>query len=185
VRAKHGETRRTIRRLDAVTRGFIGATWRSSKSEGAAMATVTTFIGVSPQDVYSVLANGWYYSGWVVGTSHMQAVEEAWPAAGSRLFHATGVWPAVLADQTRVDEVVPNERLVMTASGQPFGEARVEMTLSAEGTGTRVMLTETPIRGPASWMHNRLADALLHRRNKESLARLAAIAEGRTAPRRS
>ena len=149
------------------------------------MATVTAHIDVAPSEVYSVLANGWYYSGWVVGTSHMQAVEETWPAAGSRLFHSSGVWPAVLTDETRVEELVPNERLVMTARGRPFGEVRIEMTLKSEGRGTRVTLTETPIKGPVSWLQNRLADAVLRRRNVESLARLAAMSEGRTTPRRS
>lgn len=149
------------------------------------MATVTTYIGAAPAEVYAVLANGWYYSGWVVGTSHMLAVEATWPAAGSRLFHASGVWPAVLNDETRVDEVTPNERLVMTARARPFGEARVEMTLTAEGDGTRVTLTETPTKGPASWLHNRVADSILHRRNVESLARRSAMSESRTSPRSS
>lgn len=149
------------------------------------MATVTTHIDVAPSEVYSVLANGWYYSGWVVGTSHMQAVEEAWPAAGSRLFHVSGVWPAVLADETSVDELTPNERLVMTARGRPLGEARVEITLAGENGGTRVTLTETPISGPGRWLHSRVADLILHRRNAECLARLAAMSERRTAPRRA
>jgi hypothetical protein len=146
------------------------------------MAMVTTYIEVAPAQVYAVLANGWYYSGWVVGTSHMQAVEETWPAAGSRLFHSSGVWPAALNDETRVDENTPDERLVMTARARPFGEARVEIVLTAEGNGTRVTLTETPVKGPASWVYNRLSDAILHRRNVESLARLAAMSEKRTAP---
>jgi Activator of Hsp90 ATPase homolog 1-like protein len=146
------------------------------------MAVVTTYIDVAPSDVYSVLANGWYYSGWVVGTSHMQAVEGAWPAVGSRLFHSSGVWPLALADETSVDEVSANERLVMTARGRPFGEARIEITLTVEGNGTRVALAETPISGPASWLHNRVADLILHRRNVESLARLTAMSERRTAP---
>ena len=146
------------------------------------MATVTRYIDADPPQVYAVLANGWYYSGWVVGTSHMQAVDQAWPAKGSRLFHSSGVWPAALNDETMVDEVTPNERIVMTARVRPFGEARVELTLTAEGEGTKVTLTETPIKGPASWVHNRIADAMLHRRNEESLARLAAISEKRTAP---
>jgi uncharacterized protein YndB with AHSA1/START domain len=149
------------------------------------MATVTTYIDVAPSEVYSVLANGWYYSGWVVGTSHVRAVEETWPAVGSRLFHASGVWPAALADETSVDEVTPNERLVMTARGRPLGEARIEIALTGEGDGTRVTLTETPIRGPGRWLHNRVADAILHRRNVESLARLAATSERRTSPRGS
>lgn len=146
------------------------------------MATVTAHIGVPPPQVYAVLANGWYYSGWVVGTSHMRAVEDTWPAAGSRLFHSSGVWPAVLTDETMVEECLPNERLVMTARARPFGQARVELVLTVESDGTRAKLTETPIGGPASWAHNRLADSIVHRRNVECLARLAAISEGRTVP---
>jgi uncharacterized protein YndB with AHSA1/START domain len=146
------------------------------------MATVTTHIGATPAEVYAVLANGWYYSGWVVGTSHMRAVEDAWPAVGSRLFHSSGVWPAVLADETSVNEVSPNERLVVTARVRPFGEARIEMTLVEEGAGTRVTLTETPIKGPAAWLHNRVAEAVLHRRNVECLSRLAAMSEHRKLP---
>jgi hypothetical protein len=146
------------------------------------MAIVSTYVEATPQAVFGVLSNGWYYSGWVVGTSHMQAVESAWPAAGSRLFHASGIWPTVLTDETRVDEVVTNERLLMTARGRPFGEARVEVSLAPAGTGTRVTLSEEPVSGPGHWLHNRLTDALLHRRNVESLARLAAISEQRTAP---
>lgn len=148
------------------------------------MATVKTHINVAPADVFAVLANGWYYSGWVLGTSHMQAVEEAWPAMGSRLFHASGVWPVVLADETRVDEVIPDQRLVMTARGRPFGEARIEINLAAEGDGTAVTFSETPLKGPGRWFHSGVADAVLHRRNVESLARLPAMAEQLTAPRR-
>jgi uncharacterized protein YndB with AHSA1/START domain len=147
------------------------------------MATVTAYIDVAPSEVFAVLADGWSYSGWVVGTSHMQAVEAAWPDAGSRLFHASGVWPAVLADETSVEEMVTNERLVMTARGRPLGQARIEVRLSPEGQGTRVTLVETPISGPGRWLHNGAFDALLHRRNVESLARLAAISERRTEPR--
>jgi hypothetical protein len=147
------------------------------------MATVTTHIGVRPPQVFAVLANGWYYSGWVVGTSHMRAVEDTWPAPGSRLFHSSGVWPAVLTDETVVEEVSPNERLLMTARVRPFGQARVELVLTVESEGTRVTLTETPIGGFASWAHNRVTDSVLLRRNVESLGRLAAISEGRTVPK--
>src|ERR1700728_1485809 len=118
------------------------------------MATVTAYIGVPPEKVFAVLADGWYYSGWVVGTSHMQAVEDEWPAAGSRLFHVSGVWPVALADETSVEEVTPNERLVMTARGRPFGEARIEVSLSPDGDGTKVTLAETPIRGLGHCLHN-------------------------------
>jgi hypothetical protein len=87
-----------------------------------------------------------------------------------------------MATLTTYIDVPPNERLVMTARGRPFGEARIEIVLTVEGKGTRVALTETPISGPGRWLFNRVDDAILHRRNVESLARLAAMSERRTAP---
>ena len=146
------------------------------------MAVVERHIAASPQDVFAVLANGWYYSGWVVGTSHMRAVEASWPAAGSRLFHASGIWPAALRDETQVEEVSPPDLLVMTARGRPFGQARVELTLTSSDGGTLARLSEAPVSGPGRWIHNPLNERLLIRRNIESLARLAAIAEQRTQP---
>ena len=146
------------------------------------MAVVERNIAASPQDVFAVLANGWYYSGWVVGTSHMRAVEASWPAAGSRLFHASGIWPAALRDETQVEKISWPNLLVMIARGRPFGQARVELTLTSSDGGTLARLSETPISGPGRWIHNPINEQLLIRRNIESLARLAAIAEQRTHP---
>jgi uncharacterized protein YndB with AHSA1/START domain len=146
------------------------------------MSSVTTHIAASPDEVFAVLSNGWYYSNWVVGTSHMRAVEADWPAPGARLFHASGIWPAALRDETQVEQVSPGERLVLIARGRPFGEARVEVIVAPEDGGTRVTLNETPIKGPGAWLHNPVSEAVLQRRNVESLARLAAIAENRARP---
>jgi uncharacterized protein YndB with AHSA1/START domain len=144
------------------------------------VATVNAHIDATPEEVFAALSDGWYYSCWVVGTSHVRAVEAAWPSAGSRLFHASGVWPATLRDETVVEEVAPGGRLVMTARGRPMGEARVEIVLAPKGGGTEITMTETPISGPGQWFHNPVSEALLTRRNVESLARLAALAERRT-----
>lgn len=146
------------------------------------MAVVERHIAASAQDVFAVLANGWYYSGWVVGTSHMRAVEASWPAAGSRLFHASGIWPAALRDETQVEKVSRPNLLVMIARGRPFGQARVELTLTSCDGGTLAGLSEAPVSGPGRWIHNPVNERLLIRRNIESLARLAAIAEQRTQP---
>ena len=144
------------------------------------MATVDRFIPVEPAAVFAVLADGWSYSNWVVGTSHMRAVEAAWPAEGSHLFHASGIWPAVVRDETVVEESVPDRRLVLTARGWPFGQARITLDLKQEDGGTRVTMTEEPTAGPGKWLHNPAAEALLTRRNVEALARLSALAEKRT-----
>ena len=146
------------------------------------MATATLTIKAPPAAVFAVLADGWLYSTWVVGTSHMRAVQNDWPAVGARLFHASGIWPLVTRDETIVEAVRPDRRLVLVAKGRPFGEARVVIDLEPDGEGTRVTMAETPIAGPGKWVHNPLTEALLLRRNQETLARLAAVSERLTAP---
>lgn len=146
------------------------------------MATNTRHIAAPPAQVFAVLADGWAYSNWVVGTSHMRAVEAAWPAVGARLFHAAGTWPVVIRDESVVEDVEQDRRLVVLASGRPAGKARVVLDLVPDGDGTTVTIHETPVAGPGEWVHNPVFDAVLKRRNTESLARLAAIAERRTTP---
>ena len=146
------------------------------------MATNSIVLDTSAAEVFSVLSDGWVYSNWVVGTSHMRAVEAEWPAVGSRLFHASGAWPLVTRDETTVLECEPPTRLVLTAKAHPFGEATIAIELSDEADGCHVVLTEAPTAGPGRWFHNPVAEALLVRRNVETLARLAALAERRTVP---
>jgi hypothetical protein len=146
------------------------------------MATTSQVIDADPDTVFAVLANGWTYGQWVVGTSHVRAVDPQWPKVGSRLHHAVGIWPFVVRDHTEVQECQPGSRLRLTARGWPFGEAEVDMTLEAEGARTRLTIREEPVGGPGALLRNPIGDAFINRRNVETLARLAAIAEARTVP---
>jgi len=146
------------------------------------MAAVTRRIEASPEAVFAVLADGWRYSNWVVGTSHMQAVESEWPAAGSRLYHCSGAWPVVTRDETVVEESAPNRKLVLLAKGGVLGSARVVLELEPAGDGTIVSLAEEPVAGFGKWAHNPVLDRVLARRNVEALARLAALSERHTKP---
>ena len=141
------------------------------------MADVTRQIHASPEKVFAVLANGWLYTGWVVGASHIRAVEAHWPQPGSRIHHSFGAWPVMLHDETKVQECDRPHRLVMLARGRPLGEARVTLRLTGSGGGTSVSMSEEPVSGPGKALHNPLLDAALRARNVESLARLAALAE--------
>jgi polyketide cyclase/dehydrase/lipid transport protein len=146
------------------------------------MAVVTQHVLATPQEVFDVLSNGWCYPSWVVGASHVRAVEPDWPAVGTRIHHSSGVWPVLLNDETRVESSEPPNRLVLLARGRPWGEARVALTMSEQDGGTLVTLEEEPVSGPGAWAHNRLSEALLKARNVEALARLAAMSERRTEP---
>ncbi len=146
------------------------------------MATVERHIAAAPTAVWDVLSDGWTFSNWVVGASHMRAVEAAWPAAGATLHHTQGSWPLSLDDEAVVEVSKPASRLVLRAKGRPFGEARVDLQLRAEDGGTRIVMTEEPISGPGKWAHTPVSDALLRRRNTEALSRLAALVERRMTP---
>ncbi len=63
------------------------------------MSTNTRVMHATPEQVWSVLEDGWLYPLWVVGASRMREVEDGWPAAGSKLHHSVGSWP--LLDQRR------------------------------------------------------------------------------------
>jgi uncharacterized protein YndB with AHSA1/START domain len=146
------------------------------------VATVDRHIATPPTRVFEVLADGWSYSNWVVGTSHMRAVDAAWPAVGSRLHHASGLWPLTLNDESVVTAMEVDRRLELTVRGRPIGQAAVVLTLTPDGDGTRLTMYEAPVKGPGSWLHNPATEALLVRRNVEALARLSAIAERHTSP---
>lgn len=148
------------------------------------MAIDTIHIDATRRAVFDVLADGWRYSAWVVGTSHMYAVQSEWPAAGSKLWHATGAWPFVVRDETQVVAVEPEQRVELVARGRPLGEARIVLDLDDDGSGCRVTMLEEPTRGLVRWLHNRIGEAVLHWRNAECLTRLKALAERRTDPLR-
>jgi len=145
------------------------------------MATVTRDLQCSPAAVLAVLADGWSYATWVVGTSRIRAVESSWPEPGARVLHSFGVWPAVIDDETVVRSWDPERGIELTARGWPAGEARVAISVRARpGGGSSVRIAEDAVRGPGTLVPRPLRTALLVPRNTETLRRLAHLAERRT-----
>jgi uncharacterized protein YndB with AHSA1/START domain len=145
------------------------------------VSITTRTINVSPEKVFAVLADGWTYSDWVVGTTHIRDVDATWPQLGSQLHHKAGPWPLSLHDSTTVTAVVPDQGLTLRAGLWPLGEAEVRLTLEPAGPGrTRVVMREQFESGPLVGLRNKLNDLVLHRRNVEALRRLADLAERRS-----
>ena len=140
------------------------------------MGTITRTVATTPDRVFAVLADGWTYSGWVVGCSHIRDVDAGYPAPGTRIHHSVGVWPATVEDTTEAVEMVPDKRLVLDARVWPVGKARVSFTLEARGAETAVTMEEEATDGPGRLLQNKATDVLLDKRNDESLARLFAMA---------
>ena len=142
------------------------------------MAIVHRTVRTTPDRVFAVLADGWSYSDWVVGTVHIRDVDHSWPAVGARLHHKAGPWPFSLQDSSTVVECVPEKSLTLKAGLWPLGQAVVRIDLEAVGTAqTRVTMAEDFEAGPLLFLRNKINDLVLHRRNLGSLSRLADIAE--------
>lgn len=132
----------------------------------------------TPEAVFRVLGDGWLFPAWVVGASRMREVDDAWPHEGSRLHHSFGVWPAVIDDETVVERFDPPHRIVMRPKGWPLGEARVTIDVKPQGERTVVRIQEEAIAGPGRFIPKPLMELLLYVRNRETLHRLAYLAEG-------
>ena len=136
-------------------------------------------VSVGADAVWAVLADGWLYPLWVVGATHMRAVDDDWPAVGSQLHHSVGVWPLQLSDTTSVLDVEPGRMLTLQARAWPAGSARVVIRLEPTAQGCRIHMAEEADRG-VGWLVPRLVQApgiLL--RNTEALSRLRDVAEHR------
>jgi uncharacterized protein YndB with AHSA1/START domain len=146
------------------------------------MASESRHVDATPERVWAQLADGWIYPVWVVGAAHIRDVDPRWPAPGTKLRHKVGAWPFSVSDETEVVESVAAARLVLRAKAWPLGEAKVIIELTAKDGGTFVEMREEPISGPGRWINNPLQELGLKLRNRESLARLATLAERRPPP---
>jgi len=144
------------------------------------MITVVRRMDCAPAAVLDVLADGWSYAAWVVGTSRIRSVSPDWPAPGARIEHSVGLWPALLDDVTDVREWDPEHGIDLVARGWPAGEARVTIRVKPRTEGCLVRIDEDAVAGPGTLVPRPLRAAVLKARNTETLRRLAYIAERRT-----
>jgi uncharacterized protein YndB with AHSA1/START domain len=143
------------------------------------MTAVSRHVAAPPERVFGVLSDGWLLPIWVVGATHIRAVDETWPRPGSSTHHQVGPWPFSLSDSTKVVRIDAPRELVLQGRAYPVGEVRIELTVEPDGDGSLVRMAEAPTHGPARTLDNPLQRRLLALRNRESLARLADLAENR------
>lgn len=145
------------------------------------MVTVTRAARCTTDAVLRVLADGWSYSTWVVGTARIRAVDPTWPEPGTRILHSVGLWPALLDDETVVRAWDPERPIELQARGWPAGEARVLIEVTPVAVGCLIRITEDADKGPGTLVPRPVRSAVIRPRNVETLRRLALIAE-RQAP---
>ena len=157
---------------------------RTSMSTPENALTVEREVQAGADAVWSVLSDGWSYATWVVGTASVRAVDEGWPAAGTRIHHSVGLWPLLLHDTTSALESDAPTHLVLEARGWPLGKAHVTVEVRPQGErSSLVSIREDAVAGPGKLVPKPLRQAVILPRNREALRRLALLAEGRAQPR--
>jgi uncharacterized protein YndB with AHSA1/START domain len=141
------------------------------------VAVTRRLIRASPERVFDVLADAGSYGDWVVGSHSIRDADASWPAVGSRFYHRVGVGPLALPDHTEVMELDRPHLLVLRARARPLATARVELRLAPADGGTLVTMREGPADPLSGLVLNPLTSPLIVLRNRESLRRLARLAE--------
>lgn len=144
------------------------------------MVEVKCTVAAPPDAVFSVLADGWSYAGWVVGNSHIRSVDREWPAEGTHLYHSAGIWPIMFPDVSTVVAVRPARLLELEARLWILGKVRIRFTITPAAHGsTELTMEEEVVAGPASILPVPIQALFLRPRNREALARLVDLITGR------
>jgi uncharacterized protein YndB with AHSA1/START domain len=138
------------------------------------MARNETYIDAPIASVWDVLCDPRLYANWVVGASSVHGVEGDWPALGSTLHHSQQI---VVRDTTQVKLVDPPRRIVLEARARPLVIAEVDIRLTPEGEGTRLVIIEHAVGALGGAVPEALTDPLIHLRNIASVARLKRLSE--------
>jgi uncharacterized protein YndB with AHSA1/START domain len=142
---------------------------------------VRRHVAAAPEAVFATMSDAWLMPAWVVGNTHIRGVEAEWPAPGSRMHHRIGPWPFSVSDSTTIIECEPPHRLVLQARAYPLGQLRIELAVEPNGDGSLVRMAEVATHGVWRIFDFALFRRLLAARNRECLARLAAIVQNRIA----
>ena len=120
------------------------------------VVTVSRSSSASPEAVWSVLSAGWSYA---------------------RIHHSISAWPFMLHDTTRVLHAEPKRSLKLRAKAQVAGQARVQLPVAPEGTGSVSTMQEDVSPGLGRLAPLPLRWVAIAPRNRECLRRLALLAE--------
>ncbi|MDO3701417.1 SRPBCC family protein [Micromonospora sp. C28SCA-DRY-2] len=141
------------------------------------MIEVCRTIPTPPERIFAVLADGWSYASWVVGAAHIRAVDDGWPAVGTRVQHRVGPWPLQIEDQTVVRAMEPNRLLELDAHAGRLGVARVRLALEpVSESATRVRMGWMAAAGPVRFVPEAVLALMLRARNSETLHRVDDLA---------
>jgi len=131
----------------------------------------------SPQDVWRVLADPWALAAWVVGAAAVDGADARWPAVGARLRYRVGAWPALFPASSEVTAATEAAELALRGDLGVGGAVALVLELRAHPDGSEIVLREDVVAGPGRLVPRAARAAVIAARNRETLRRLALLAE--------
>jgi hypothetical protein len=131
----------------------------------------------SPQDVWRVLADPWTLAAWVVGAAAVDEADGRWPAVGARLRYRVGAWPALFPASTQVTASTEDAELGLRGDLGIAGAVALVLELRAHPGGSEIVIREDVVAGPGRRLPRAARAAVITARNRETLRRLALLAE--------
>jgi hypothetical protein len=143
------------------------------------MAVRNALVRAGPPAVWAVLADGYSYDQWVVGTKAVRSVDPGWPQEGTSLHYTVGLGRLRLDDRTTVRLAEPGKSLELEALARPVGSVRISIQILPWGEDSVVVVDEHPLRGPSWALENPIAELAMTLRNRAMLHRLVRVVESR------
>lgn len=139
--------------------------------------TTTISIAAPPAVVVAWLLHAPAFPRWVVGPARVVDVDDTWPAPDAGFTHETGHGPLRYRDRTVLRYLdAANGHLALEAKVRPAGTAAIQLHVTADGDGSRVVMHERPLDGPATWLPSAYRP-LLTARNTVAMRRLRRLVE--------
>ena len=145
------------------------------------MARNAVHVDAPVESVFATITDPHTYPEWLAGAKRIRAVDDGWPAVGTKFHHQVGVGPIRINDDTKVLEIDPPNRLVLEVRARPVGRGKTTFVLREDGGGCTLTVEEHPIQTPLRILTNPVLDASIHLRNEGSLKRLKQYVERRSA----
>lgn len=141
---------------------------------------VTTAIDIAapPSRVLTWLLHAPAFPLWVVGPGRVVQVDGEWPSPDAGFTHETGRGPLHYRDRTILREFdVGAGRVVLEAMVRPLGLALIQLHVTDSPGGSRLVMHERPLGGPAARLPTALYRPTLLIRNRIAVQRLRRLVE--------
>lgn len=140
--------------------------------------TTALDIAASPARLLTWLLHAPAFPLWVVGPGRVVQVDDEWPSPDAGFTHETGRGPLHFRDRTVLLELdMEAGRVVLEAMVRPLGLALIQLHVTESPGGSRLVMHERPLGGPAARIPTVVYRPSLLLRNRIAMRRLRRLVE--------